>query len=79
MEHLIAYEFYYRDASNCAQFIGILPERRNDPKRITPSSILNWAQLLLGDGWDMERVNFVKVTIERKSGAIQVSHPKIPF
>ncbi len=79
MEPLLAYEFYYRDPSNQTQLIGILPERRKDPQRITPDSIYNWAQTILGNGWDMERVNVVEVMIDKQTGNIQESHKKRPF
>ena len=46
---MIAYEFYRR-ASNWEEedrLIGVLPERRKDPKRITYQSIMNWVKLLV--------------------------------
>ncbi len=46
---MVAYEFYRR-ASNGEQedrFIGLLPERRKDPRRITNEAIMNWAKLLV--------------------------------
>lgn len=79
MEQLLAYEFYYRDPSNHTQLIGILPERRKDPQRITPDSIYHWAQTVLGSGWDMERVNVVEVMIDKQTGVIQESYKKHPF
>jgi len=36
-----AYEFYWRDDKGKEHFIGILPERRKNPKRITKESVLN--------------------------------------
>ncbi len=44
-----AYEFYRR-AENWDdedRLIGVLPERRTDPQRITHQSIMNWAKLLV--------------------------------
>jgi hypothetical protein len=35
-----AYEFYWRDSQGEDHLIGILPERRKDPKRITKRSIM---------------------------------------
>lgn len=41
---MVAYEFYWRDDKGENHLIGILPERRKNPKRITNESILNWAK-----------------------------------
>jgi len=38
---MTAYEFYLRDERGKEHFIGILPERRGKPERITNDSILN--------------------------------------
>ncbi len=45
---MIAYEFYRRASHGEEEdrFIGLLPERRKDPRRITSESIMNWAKLL---------------------------------
>ena len=57
---MIAYEFYWRDAIKGYQFIGILPERRKNPKRITYESIINWGKTLLGEDIDINDIFFVK-------------------
>ena len=46
---MTAYEFYSRDESGEPYFIGILPERRINPERITDQSIINWARNVLGE------------------------------
>jgi hypothetical protein len=40
--NMMAYEFYWRDETGKEYLIGILPERRKDPERITKESALNW-------------------------------------
>lgn len=45
---MVAYEFYWRDESGKTHLIGILPERRKDPARITEKSILNWVIMVIG-------------------------------
>ena len=45
---MTAYEFYYRDAKG-VHLIGILPERRRNPKRISQESIMKWIQMVLGN------------------------------
>jgi len=39
---MVAYELFCFDEKSGYEFIGILPERRKDPKRITNESVLNW-------------------------------------
>jgi len=46
---MVAYEFYLNDSEGNKSLIGILPERRKDPKRITQQSILGWGRMLLYD------------------------------
>jgi hypothetical protein len=37
---MMAYEFYWRDEIGDTHLVEILPERRNDPNRITEESIM---------------------------------------
>jgi hypothetical protein len=46
---MVAYQFYWRDEKEKTHFIGILPERRKKPGRITTESILNWGWKAIGD------------------------------
>jgi hypothetical protein len=60
---MVAYEFYLRNGKG-DKLIGILPERRQNPKRITPESIMNWGRLL-GDsaGIDANSIYFIQVEL----------------
>ena len=58
---MTAYEFYYRDEKGKEHFIGILPERRKDPKRITKESVLNWGRVVIGESSDVTDLYFVRV------------------
>jgi hypothetical protein len=60
---MTAYEFYYRDEKGKEHFIGILPERRKDPKRITKESVLNWGWKVIGDSSDVKDIYFVSVDV----------------
>jgi len=63
---MTAYEFYWHDETGLDRLIGILPERRKDPKRITPESIMNWARLIVANNKENKRVHdiyFVQVEI----------------
>ena len=57
---MVAYEFYRQKPNGC-HLIGILPERRKDPERITEESIMNWVRILLGDRGDLRNIFFVKI------------------
>jgi len=60
---MVAYEFYWRNGNGKEYLIGILPERRKDPQRITKESILNWAKGVLrgNPGADFNSVYFIQV------------------
>jgi hypothetical protein len=60
---MVAYEFYLRDESRGEHFIGILPERRKNPDRITTESILNWGRKVIGDNPDIDNIHFTKVEV----------------
>ena len=58
---MVAYEFCWSDETGNQHFIGILPERRKNPERITKDSILNWGWMVIGDNPDVNNVYFVQV------------------
>jgi hypothetical protein len=60
---MVAYEFYWRDGKGKEHFIGILPERRKNPERITKGSVLNWGWRVIGDNSEVKEVYFVKVNV----------------
>lgn len=70
MISMVAYEFYWRDSTKGYELIGILPERRKDPKRISQESIMNWGKMILGEYVDENDIYFIKVTIDKTSGDI---------
>ncbi len=66
----MAYELYLYDELKGYELIGILPERRKDPKRITKESILKWGRMLLGDGADDKNIFFRQIKIDHMNGHI---------
>ena len=58
---MVAYEFYCRDEKGKEHLIGILPERRKNPERITKESVLNWGWKVVGDSSDVNNIYFVQV------------------
>ena len=53
-----AYEFYWEDKEAKEHFLGILPERRKNPERITDESILNWGRMILGEWVRFNKIKF---------------------
>jgi hypothetical protein len=60
---MVAYEFYRRVSNREEEdrLVGVLPERRKDPERITHQSIMNWVKLLVPpDEILNDRIYFIK-------------------
>lgn len=70
MAYLSAYEFYWQNKIDEPHLIGVLPERRQDPERITSESIINWVKIFLGEEIDPHKIFFVEVKIEKNTGEI---------
>jgi hypothetical protein len=67
---MVAYEIYWVGESREEHLIGILPERRRDPKRITQESIQKWGRMLIGDPTGFNILFFATVTIDEDTGNI---------
>jgi hypothetical protein len=65
-----AYEFYFYSSDNRFNLIGILPERRHSPERITQKSIILWGKSILGDDLNTRDIYFIQVTINEDTGEI---------
>ena len=60
---MVAYEFYRRCSKGEEHLIGILPERREIPDRITTESIMNWVRIMLGGNIEVKNIFFVEVEV----------------
>jgi hypothetical protein len=58
---MILYALYWRGKTGEESFIGTLPERREDPERITVESVLNWGKEFITDGSDPKSIYYVRV------------------
>jgi hypothetical protein len=67
---MLAYELYFFDKTKGYELIGVLPERRRDPARITRHSVMNWGRVLLGDNVGNRSVFFKRLTIDNHTGRI---------
>jgi len=54
------YEFYRNDEKGVTHLIGILPGRRNNPKRVTKKPIMNWVKNVLGDNGAIKNIFLLK-------------------
>jgi hypothetical protein len=68
---VVAYEFYWRDPKKGHQLIGVFPEVRKDPKRITQRSIISLGKKILGKKVDVNEIFFIKITKYKATGRIQ--------
>ena len=67
---MVAYEFYLLNPKKKYEQIGLLPERRKNPARITQRSVINWGVKYFGNKLDMKEIFFIEITIDENSGSI---------
>jgi hypothetical protein len=60
---MVVCEFCWHDETKKQHFIGILPERRKDPLRITQESVMKWGKMVAGDDVNVDNLYFVQVEI----------------
>ena len=61
---MLVYELYAFNKTKGYELIGILPERRKNPARITKNSVMNWVKLLSGDDVDSRDIFFKPVRLD---------------
>ena len=61
---MILYKFYLSDPTTGFIFLGALPERRRNLKRITDESILNWGRKYFGGNGKDDDIFFIKTVLE---------------
>jgi len=61
---MIVYKFYLRDSISGDIFLGALPERRKNPKRITDESIIKWGRNYFGMQGNHKDIFFIKTVLE---------------
>jgi len=70
---MLAYELYTFDQIDGFELIGVLPERRKNPKRMTDDSVMSWGRMLLGDNADNKSIYFKKVTLDNNGRILWVN------
>jgi hypothetical protein len=63
---MLVYELYAFNKTKGSDLIGVLPERRNNPQRVTRESILNWGQKYFGIHLNLGDMYLIEVKINRK-------------
>jgi len=74
---VVGYEFYLLGSKEVFHSIGILPERRKNPERITQQSIINWGRMILRDDADPSKLSFSRIIINQKTGEISYYKPSV--
>ena len=67
---MVAYEFYWCDPVKGYELIGVLPERRKNPERITQKSVTGWVKKVFGNNLSTKDIYFIQVTINEYTGMI---------
>ena len=65
---MVAYEIYWHDPIKGYQLIGVLPERRKNPARITEGSIINWGGKFFGKSLDMNGIFILQLKTDKNTG-----------
>ncbi len=67
---MVAYEFYWLDEIKGYELLGVLPERRKNPERITQKSVMGWAEKIFGGKLSTKDIYFIRVTINEYTGMV---------
>jgi hypothetical protein len=62
---MIVYEFYWYNPAKGYELLGILPERRKNPERITNKSIMGWSEKVFGTFLSPKDITFIQVKMNR--------------
>jgi len=67
---MVVYKFYLRDPVKGDIFLGALPERRKNPRRITEASaeesVMNWGRTYFGKDAKDGDIYFTKTVLEER-------------
>lgn len=75
---MTAYEFYCSDPAKEYELLGILPERRKDPRRRTDASVMNWGKMFSSNA-RKKSIFYKKVMIGDYTGKfVRVTPSSIP-
>jgi hypothetical protein len=61
---MLVYELYTFNINKGYELIGVLPEKRRNPTRITKESVIRWGRMLLSDDVDSKDIFLKPIEIE---------------
>jgi hypothetical protein len=67
---MVVYRIYYFEEEEKIRFIGFLPERKQNPERITKESIFNYVRAILGHEANEDKIYYFQVTLDEGIGEI---------
>jgi hypothetical protein len=70
---MLAYELYTFNKKEGYEFIGVLPERRKNPTRMTEDSVMSWGKTLFGDNVDSKNIFFKRVILDNNGRILWVN------
>ena len=70
---MLVYELYTFNKKKGYEFIGVLPERRKNPTRMTEDSVMSWGTTLLGDNVDSKNMFFKRVILDNNGRILWVN------
>jgi len=70
---MLAYELYTFNKKKGYELIGVLPERRKNPTRMTEDSVMSWGTTLLGDNVDSKNMFFKRVILDNNGRILWVN------
>ena len=74
---MIAYSFYWLEEIDKVHFVGLLPERRNNPERITQQSISNYGRIIVGNEAHIDDLFFLEMELDESTGQILWAEPSV--
>jgi hypothetical protein len=67
---MVVLAIYYFGEEEKIHFIGFLPEKRENPERITQESIFNYVRAILGHEVNDNKIYYVQVPLDERIGEI---------
>ena len=67
---MVVYTIYYFGGEEKIRFIGFLPERKQNPERITQESIFSYVRKILGHEVNDNKIYYFQVTLDERIAEI---------
>ena len=65
---MVAYEIYGHDPVKGYELLGVLPERRKNPARITEGSIIIWGRKFFGKSIGINGIFILQLETDKNTG-----------